>query len=116
MQSMPLDILFQLTAARRRLGIVGAHEPAIIVVSTHSRPKAAGLSAKHDGRERRRFNSQPPEGGWYLVSGALNHALVSTHSRPKAAGFDGCFAIRIFTVSTHSRPKAAGGSFVKIGF
>ena len=56
--------LFQLTAARRRLGqIVGIVDNSA-VVSTHSRPKAAGKNAKSGGK---------------LVG-------VSTHSRPKAAG------------------------------
>ena len=77
-------------------------------VSTHSRPKAAGLiDGQQQGGEkfqltaaRRRlghgrsfghifggFNSQPPEGGWGLgQSGAGGRDEVSTHSRPKAAG------------------------------
>ncbi len=100
-------------------------------VSTHSRPKAAGKLSSHSGQYSIGFNSQPPEGGWFLPSfrtvfprlfqlTAARRRLVaekrttsscmavSTHSRPKAAG------IRIerdndkITVSTHSRPKAAG--------
>ena len=64
-QPLQSDGLFQLTAARRRLGAAGklAHiKPTI--VSTHSRPKAAGFSAPV---------MLPP-------------LPVSTHSRPKAAG------------------------------
>ena len=61
MQKPPL---FQLTAARRRLG-------------------------RRNGRQRTgkcRFNSQPPEGGW-VGNKCLDKAqAVSTHSRPKAAG------------------------------
>ena len=35
----------------------------------------------------KRFNTQPPEGGWkYLLTADLSTVLVSTHSRPKAAG------------------------------
>ena len=55
-------------------------------VSTHSRPKAAGLAASF-----RAFKS-----------------AVSTHSRPKAAGFPFFRSFIFKTVSTHSRPKAAG--------
>ena len=55
-------------------------------VSTHSRPKAAGLSLP-------------------LVSCCL---AVSTHSRPKAAGRQGAYQVAAGVVSTHSRPKAAG--------
>ena len=56
------------------------------MVSTHSRPKAAG----HHKHPRAR---QP---------------TVSTHSRPKAAGRVRVMGIVWQRVSTHSRPKAAG--------
>ena len=55
-------------------------------VSTHSRPKAAGIN-KIQG---------------FAV------CLVSTHSRPKAAGITQKIIKRFGNVSTHSRPKAAG--------
>ena len=54
---------FQLTAARRRLAAY-YDRPIEHIVSTHSRPKAAGgISALITGSGGR-FNSQPPEGGW----------------------------------------------------
>ena len=59
------------------------------LVSTHSRPKAAGI---------------------LLLKGQIRIA-VSTHSRPKAAGTVGARAIDGGVVSTHSRPKAAGFGF-----
>ena len=34
------------------------------VVSTHSRPKAAGWSSLKNGEYHGSFNTQPPEGGW----------------------------------------------------
>ena len=37
---------FQHTAARRRLGVLPRLTAAVLVVSTHSRPKAAGASLK----------------------------------------------------------------------
>ena len=55
---------FQHTAARRRLGVQRprrAHPPP---VSTHSRPKAAGLLFQAYVPISLRFNTQPPEGGW----------------------------------------------------
>ena len=55
---------FQHTAARRRLGNIKLCELAFPPVSTHSRPKAAGI----------------PDAQTADIS------LVSTHSRPKAAG------------------------------
>ena len=99
---------FQHTAARRRLGRSPKAIRASREVSTHSRPKAAGMLDRH----------------------GLAPLHVSTHSRPKAAGafppkldrqtmFQHTAARRRLAkpatspksrafVSTHSRPKAAG--------
>ena len=56
-------------------------------VSTHSRPKAAGTVTGTSVYIERRFNSQPPEGGWEPPSSESEPpSSVSTHSRPKAAG------------------------------
>ena len=57
---------------------------------------------------RRRFNTQPPEGGWDAIRDLINALWVSTHSRPKAAGCPARQAAKLAGVSTHSRPKAAG--------
>ena len=60
---------------------------AVILVSTHSRPKAAGM----------------------IVALDKHRPFVSTHSRPKAAGWGGFLRQPLpHGVSTHSRPKAAG--------
>ena len=56
--------MFQHTAARRRLGGKGCNVALDGWVSTHSRPKAAGISSVK----------------------CLSSLFVSTHSRPKAAG------------------------------
>ena len=57
-------MLFQHTAARRRLVFAGYQVDFAVLVSTHSRPKAAGQ----------------------MNGGAGKLDKVSTHSRPKAAG------------------------------
>ena len=58
-----------------------------ILVSTHSRPKAAGNSRIVPYIHYISFNTQPPEGGWLVEdSEKAQGLLVSTHSRPKAAG------------------------------
>ena len=80
-----------------------------ILVSTHSRLKAAGIKACFCCIALICFNTQPPEGGWGLPTtaliwwfcfntqppeggwgpprqNALVHVYVSTHSRLKAAG------------------------------
>ena len=59
---------FQLTAARRRLGKHNAEDVDSDMVSTHSRPKAAGYHLHQIHMPNQRFNSQPPEGGWLLAS------------------------------------------------
>ena len=80
------QLLFQHTAARRRLGSCYSSQGSAIKVSTHSRPKAAG---KH-----------------ICIVHICIH--VSTHSRPKAAGINPTETVDSVMVSTHSRPKAAG--------
>ena len=79
--------LFQHTAARRRLGCYFSRHKRLCVVSTHSRPKAAGFSLGVGFSAIGGFNTQPPEGGWDLSYPITNpNTGVSTHSRPKAAG------------------------------
>ena len=127
--------LFQHTAARRRLVrgqgraetflIVSTHSrpkaagmlqlgmsDSEIVVSTHSRPKAAGFVQFDKFDVWGSFNTQPPEGGWVIFGAVLSRYVVSTHSRPKAAGSCCPTETPAFCVSTHSRPKAAGFGLV----
>ena len=83
-------------------------------------------------RNRRSFNTQPPEGGWAVKDDDTRGMMVSTHSRLKAAGSKRpdrprgrCFCFNTQppeggwvgrvghadggrVVSTHSRLKAAG--------
>ena len=54
------------------------------------------------------FNTQPPEGGWFAkLLERLQFQQVSTHSRPKAAGTMTRVQEAALIVSTHSRPKSA---------
>ena len=99
--------LFQHTAARRRLArwsvsngrrssfntqppeggwIISPSTKSGFMVSTHSRPKAAGKSFATSIFSKHCFNTQPPEGGWDGAAWISNEMMVSTHSRPKAAG------------------------------
>ena len=126
-------MLFQHTAARRRLDWALFLNALGLLVSTHSRPKAAGPLPVTENRTDYCFNTQPPEGGWpssfnnvaplvwfqhtaarrRLVTACAFNAFdvrVSTHSRPKAAGNFPKGIASIWRVSTHSRPKAAGHS------
>ena len=79
------------------------------LVSTHSRPKAAGCFNPEFFEVFECFNTQPPEGGWLgQWLGLVLFGDVSTHSRPKAAGAGVLSYAHAYAVSTHSRPKAAG--------
>ena len=86
---------------------VGAILDAMLV-STHSRPKAAGSSIRartsscrfqHTAARRRLARQNGMK---------VSAQRVSTHSRPKAAGNAFFFSVLLNQVSTHSRPKAAG--------
>ena len=49
-------------------------------VSTHSRPKAAGYISSRERRYKRRFNTQPPEGGWLIWLGGLAGVFKFQHT------------------------------------
>ena len=79
------ELMFQHTAARRRLG------PSITSCRHYTRfntqPPEGGWQAwQTPVCIIRRFNTQPPEGGWTVFCFFNNAKTVSTHSRPKAAG------------------------------
>ena len=78
---------FQLTAARRRLALFFLREQAAKTVSTHSRPKAAGPEAPIHNPSNRRFNSQPPEGGWVKPNkpAAMSREFQLTAARRRLA-------------------------------
>ena len=63
-RSFSVSVLFQHTAARRRLGIEQGSCKGDRLVSTHSRPKAAGPATWRTSPKAKSFNTQPPEGGW----------------------------------------------------
>ena len=125
--------MFQHTAARRRLAIELTSQDFSVNVSTHSRPKAAGIfmdspkiqywQFQHTAARRRLvrifqgsgynggFNTQPPEGGWAQTSAEGSGSMTFQHTaarRRLAADRNHAAADR--AVSTHSRPKAAGFS------
>ena len=103
-----------LVSTHSRLKAAGANAKAkarMFKVSTHSRSKAVGCRVCPRSLGERGFNTQPPEGGW-LNKEKLNDVIVtifvSTHSRLKAAGqYVQGLIVRGY-VSTHSRLKAAG--------
>ena len=72
-------MMFQHTAARRRLVAVFDFYIVAKIVSTHSRPKAAGCPNIGFSMVSESFNTQPPEGGWILTAiGERNRASFNT--------------------------------------
>ena len=147
--------MFQHTAARRRLGRLLLQrrvlrsfntqppeggwkaQPAVqqvSTVSTHSRPKAAGMLAQLLQNQQQFQHTAARRRLEFPFTVMTANSLVSTHSRPKAAGkyftsknsshrFQHTAARRrlagqqtgraaAVSVSTHSRPKAAGCPFI----
>ena len=86
-----LELTFQHTAARRRLGRALTLSQLFGTVSTHSRPKAAG-------RKRRK---------------TMPNRSVSTHSRPKAAGQNGLVVYAGFC-SFNTQPPEGGWQQMQI--
>ena len=80
-----MHVLFQHTAARRRLGliftIVGGRGKFQHTAARRRLAKNPQTITNH-----MRFNTQPPEGGWKSLKARIIQLIVSTHSRPKAAG------------------------------
>ena len=75
------------------------------MVSTHSRPKAAGrhrLPRPH----QRSFNTQPPEGGCRNSQAQASKAKFQHTAARRRLQYPYCVA-QAQRVSTHSRPKAA---------
>ena len=56
-------------------------------VSTHSRPKAAGISAWIKWTDDFCFNTQPPEGGW-LSSSCLSYPESGFNTQPPEGGWN----------------------------
>ena len=78
------------------------------LVSTHSRPKAAGCFNPEFFEVFECFNTQPPEGGWGRRS-QLCSRVRSFNTQPPEGGWPAVIPNRqAILVSTHSRPKAAG--------
>ena len=122
---------FQHTAARRRLGPqngcgcmterfntqppeggwLGCYAGQdCAFVSTHSRPKAAGINQHRQYPQRYVSTHSRPKAAGTECLHIIVMVAVSTHSRPKAAGKRCGAALNCWSVSTHSRPKAAGAS------
>ena len=105
--------MFQHTAARRRLDAPAISNRIGNIVSTHSRPKAAGFSSsinstlgeefQHTAARRRLDNTS------FQTCTTL---YVSTHSRPKAAG-SGQLHHNPPPIRFNTQPPEGGWTFIK---
>ena len=78
------------------------------MVSTRSRPKAAGITINRWCRNLKVSTRSRPKAAGFLHTNLITLDKVSTRSRPKAAGTKRNRVSYISFVSTRSRPKAAG--------
>ena len=57
------------------------------MVSTHSRPKAAGTQFAHLLSKYLSFNTQPPEGGWDMQAVTTTGQETSFNTQPPEGGW-----------------------------
>ena len=85
----------------------------IFIVSTRSRPKAAGDGVRPEHSDGLVSTRSRPKAAGLSLLGKTREEVVSTRSRPKAAGADYVNGRSDGIVSTRSRPKAAGSTHNK---
>ena len=85
---------FQHTAARRRLD--ESYEDAFnsAIVSTHSRPKAAGFLLEFGLLIDHCFNTQPPEGGWFSFGIWTSYRSLFQHTAARRRLESGCVFLK----------------------
>ena len=82
-----------------------------MIVSTHSRPKAAGRPVQHRATLRMVSTHSRLKAAGQTISRCNAHLDVSTHSRLKAAGIDGADCIDAY-FSFNTQPPEGGWVFV----
>ena len=123
--------MFQHTAARRRLDVqkLAFHRSMIVsthsrpkaaglglelslelslVVSTHSRPKAAGFLLFFAGFCNQGFNTQPPEGGWHFFRQMPIFPVWFQHTAARRRLAPIRFSIAIAKRSFNTQPPEGG--------
>ena len=103
------QVLFQHTAARRRLVAIQAMGGVIYHLFQHTAARRR-LDGNDTSRECRRcFNTQPPEGGWVRQCTTAFQPLLFQHTAARRRlVIAAIISTQHISVSTHSRPKAAG--------
>ena len=104
-------LLFQHTAARRRLAEKHRPKTDPEKVSTHSRPKAAGIKFAVVVRKPCSFNTQPPEGGW-VSDDVLYKALDGFNTQPPEGGCEESRHSLILSLFQHTAARRRLGDGV----
>ena len=79
-------------------------------VSTHSRPKAAGLLAILLKMLIVSFNTQPPEGGWYFPRYGLNQPYCFNTQPPEGGWVSQVTGISVYKLFQHTAARRRLGS------
>ncbi len=98
---------FQHTAARRRLGLPACPKRRLKAVSTHSRPKAAGILPLSDSGINPCFNTQPPEGGWHTLKMVFAQ-VVCFNTQPPEGGWSSCRRLSCSVHCFNTQPPEGG--------
>ena len=85
-------------------------------VSTHSRPKAAGLASIWNFSTIDCFNTQPPEGGWGAGIYALPYFCGFNTQPPEGGWFIRCVSVGAIGLFQHTaaRRRLAGGAIRRV--
>ena len=79
----------------------------VLEVSTHSRPKAAGRCGCARRTRHHRFNSQPPEGGWFQLHCKLFQPR-GFNSQPPEGGWSALLQLSCAKRCFNSQPPEGG--------
>ena len=105
--------MFQHTAARRRLRLIGICQRLPRLVSTHSRTKAAATNPHRGAGRFASFNTQPHEGGCAAFSNSISMPRgFNTQPHEGGCGADGAF--HSLKTSFNTQPHEGGcGEFAR---
>ena len=79
-----------------------------MIVSTHSRLKAAGLDAVPDAAAGGGFNTQPPEGGWSWQRLPLRLPSCRFNTQPPEGGWGGAQFCQQLDDGFNTQPPEGG--------
>ena len=85
---------------------------AKLFVSTHSRPKAAGILRKKKDEKIFRFNTQPPEGGWGVHNVSFYQDTLCFNTQPPEGGWVAGAVLLRLVRCFNTQPPEGGWSLI----